>query len=77
VRDHHWLTTPAALDDAAAALYGFTLDHGWSLRSGSIRPICRRLAMVPGSRRSMRMLAICRSTGRSGRHAFGCRLVGR
>jgi bifunctional non-homologous end joining protein LigD len=29
VRDHHWLTTPAALDEAAAALYGFTLDHGW------------------------------------------------
>jgi bifunctional non-homologous end joining protein LigD len=29
VRGHHWLTSPAALDDAAAALYGFTLDHGW------------------------------------------------
>jgi bifunctional non-homologous end joining protein LigD len=29
VRDHHWLTTPAALDDAAAALYGFTLENGW------------------------------------------------
>jgi bifunctional non-homologous end joining protein LigD len=29
VCDHHWLTSPAALDDAASALYGFTLDHGW------------------------------------------------
>jgi bifunctional non-homologous end joining protein LigD len=29
VRDHHWLTTPAVRDDAAAALYGFTLEQGW------------------------------------------------
>jgi bifunctional non-homologous end joining protein LigD len=29
VRDHHWLTSPAALGDAASALYVFTLDHGW------------------------------------------------
>jgi bifunctional non-homologous end joining protein LigD len=29
VRDHHWLTTPAALDDAAAALWRFTLENGW------------------------------------------------
>jgi bifunctional non-homologous end joining protein LigD len=29
IKHAHWLTTPSARDDGAAALYGYTLAPGW------------------------------------------------
>jgi bifunctional non-homologous end joining protein LigD len=29
MRAHHWLRTPSARHEAAGALFGFTLEHGW------------------------------------------------
>jgi bifunctional non-homologous end joining protein LigD len=76
VRDHHWLTTPAALDEAAAALYAFTLDRGWEgivakRLDSTYRPASRDGAWLKAKHAHARDLQVDRSEWSLRRRASG------
>jgi bifunctional non-homologous end joining protein LigD len=66
MRAHHWLTTPSVRHEAAGALFGFTLEHGWEgvvakRLDSTYRPAARDGAWLKAKHAHARDLQVDRS----------------